>query len=256
MPLDRVLEPEVMDTFQEAFDYDTMDHSAVNRLFVEDLLATLTSSKFQVESSKLDAASSTLNLEPGTLNLDVLDLGAGTAQIPIELCRQLATCRVMACDASVSMLEQAQYNLAGTDLNDRIVLRQADCKALPFQETKFDVVMSNSIVHHIPEPLAVLREAIRVVRLGGLLFFRDLVRPESLDQLGHFVDTYAADTNDHQRRMFAASLHAALSLDEIRALIVSLGFAAESVQQTSDRHWTWVASATSENFRREPVASA
>jgi len=37
--LPRVLEPEVMDTAEEAVDYDTMDHGAVNRVFVTDFLA-------------------------------------------------------------------------------------------------------------------------------------------------------------------------------------------------------------------------
>ena len=36
--LSRVLEPEVMDTPEEARDYDSMDHAAVNRLFVTDFL--------------------------------------------------------------------------------------------------------------------------------------------------------------------------------------------------------------------------
>jgi ubiquinone/menaquinone biosynthesis C-methylase UbiE len=96
-------------------------------------------------------------------------------------------------------------------------------------------------VHHIPEPIRVLREAVRVVRRGGLLFFRDLLRPESDERLRQLVATYAAGANDHQQRMFAESLHAALSLDEIRQLVTSLGFPAESVQQTTDRHWTWSA---------------
>ena len=39
MALKRVLEPEVMDTPEEARDYDGMDHSEVNQLFVDDLLA-------------------------------------------------------------------------------------------------------------------------------------------------------------------------------------------------------------------------
>jgi ubiquinone/menaquinone biosynthesis C-methylase UbiE len=220
MALDRILESEVMDTPAEALDYDSMDHTAVNRVFVDDLLAALA-----------DSSDSTL--------LDVLDLGTGTAQIPIELCKRFEPCRVMACDAAVSMLEQAQYNLAAVNFNERIFLRQVDAKALPFQETKFDVVMSNSIVHHIPQPIAVLREAVRVARPGGLLFFRDLLRPDSGEQLEKFVAAYAAGCNDHQRQMFADSLHAALSLDEIRDLVQSLGFPRESVEQTSDRHWTW-----------------
>jgi ubiquinone/menaquinone biosynthesis C-methylase UbiE len=226
MPLDRILETEVMDTPEEALDYDAMDHSAVNRAFVDDLLAALGKSAIR---------------HPQSAILDILDLGTGTALIPIELCKVYPHCRIMACDAASHMLDQARYNLAAVELNDRIELRQVDAKALPFRETLFDVVMSNSIVHHIPEPIAVLREAVRVTRPGGLVFFRDLLRPQSEEQLAHLVSTYAAGANDHQRQMFADSLHAALSLDEIRELIASLGFPRDTVQQTSDRHWTWVA---------------
>jgi hypothetical protein len=39
--LDRILEPEFMDTAEEARDYDSMDHAEVNRRFVDDLLAAL-----------------------------------------------------------------------------------------------------------------------------------------------------------------------------------------------------------------------
>jgi len=241
MPLDRILEPEVMDSAEEARDYNAMDHSEVNRRFVDDLLAALTSSKFNVQGSKLPEDNSTLNLEPGTLNLDVLDVGTGTALIPIELCRRFADCRVMAADAAESMLELARYNIEVENLTHRIQLAQVDAKKLPFSDAMFDVTMSNSIVHHIPEPIHVLREAVRVTRPDGLLFIRDLLRPDTKDQLRQLVDTYAAGANDHQRRMFAESLHAALSLDEIRRLVTSLSFAADEVQATSDRHWTWVA---------------
>src|SRR4029450_7982189 len=165
MPLHRILETEVMDTPEEARDYDAMDHSVVNRVFVDDLLAALADRAANQKSEILNPKL-----------LDVLDLGTGTAQIPIELCRRYEHCRVMACDAAACMLEQAQYNLAAVNFNDRIQLKQVDAKALPFHETKFDVVMSNSIIHHIPEPISVLREAVRVARPGGLLFFRDLLR--------------------------------------------------------------------------------
>ena len=249
MPLDRVLETEVMDTAEEALDYDTMDHSEVNRIFVDDLLVAIQGFKLQVSGFKSDEPASTWNLKPETWNstdsavlLDILDLGTGTAQIPIELCRRFEHCRVMACDAAVSMLDQAQYNLAAHYFNERIQLKLVDAKALPFQETKFDVVMSNSIIHHIPEPISVLREAARVTRPGGLLFFRDLLRPENEEERQRLVATYAAECNDHQRQMFADSLHAALSLAEIRELVAGLGFDPQLVQQSSDRHWTWAAS--------------
>jgi ubiquinone/menaquinone biosynthesis C-methylase UbiE len=238
MSLQRILEPEVMDSSEEATDYDAMDHREVNRRFVDDLLQ---SSKFQVATSKLIEGDSTLNLQPETCNLDVVDLGTGTAQIPIELCRRYPHCRVMAADAAVNMLEVARHNLEVASLTQRIELVHVDAKQLPFDNEMFDVVMSNSIIHHIPEPITVLREAARVVKQGGLLFFRDLLRPESESDLRRLVEAYTSGANEHQQRMFAESLHAALSLNEIRALISSLGFPADGVQQTSDRHWTWSA---------------
>ena len=217
MSLQRVLEPEVMDTPEEARDYNEMDHSEVNRVFVDDLLAC------------------------GEIAGDVLDLGTGTALIPIELCHRVAECRVMACDSSVSMLDLAVYNLAVSPAEGRIQLDQADAKQLRYEDDQFDVVMSNSIVHHIPEPAAVLSEAVRVAKPGGLLFFRDLMRPSESEDVSRLVAAYAADANEHQQKMFDDSLRAALTLEEIRELVASLGFAEQTVQATSDRHWTWIA---------------
>jgi len=233
MPLERRLEPEVMDSAEEVAEYDAMDHSEVNRIFVDDLIATF-SAECGARSEEQDAAGN-------GRALDVLDLGTGTALIPIELCKRFADCRVMAADAAVNMLELARYNVEVNGLNNRIELAQVDAKGLSFADKMFDVVISNSIVHHIPEPIAVLRQAVRVAKLGGLLFFRDLLRPESEAELQQLVATYAGTSNEHQQRMFAESLHAALSLEEIRDLIKSLDFAAETVQRTSDRHWTWIA---------------
>lgn len=225
MSLPRVLEVEYMDTVEEAAAYDAMDHSHVNRLFVADLLAALGR-----RSADADAAM-----------LDVLDLGAGTARIPIELCQQHADARVLAVDAAVQMLELARYNVEIAGMIERVQLLQADAKRLPFRDGLFHVVISNSILHHIPEPLLVVREAARVTAPGGLLFFRDLLRPASAEQLRDLVEQYAGAEAPAARQMFADSLHAALSLSEIRELVATLGFAPESVQATSDRHWTWSA---------------
>ncbi len=41
--------------------------------------------------------------------------------------------------------------------------------------------------------------------------------------------------------MFADSLHAALTLAEVRGIVAKFGFAPDGVQATSDRHWTWTA---------------
>lgn len=216
MTLQRVLEPEVMDTHEEAVDYNAMDHSTVNRVFVDDLL--------QVEGFRGD----------------VLDLGTGTALIPIELCERFEDCRVMAVDMAAHMLDLAKCNLEMASLTERIELAQVDAKGLDYDDDAFDAVISNSIIHHIPEPKNCLSEAVRVTKPGGVLFFRDLMRPESDKVVKDLVETYAGEENDHSKKMFDDSLRAALSLEEIQALVVDLGFTADSVTATSDRHWTWI----------------
>jgi ubiquinone/menaquinone biosynthesis C-methylase UbiE len=213
----RILEPEVMDSPEEARDYDAMDHAAVNRTFVADFLGVWD------------------RVGP------VLDVGTGTAQIPLELCRQVLNMEITAMDMAAHMLQVGQDNVRRAGCQDRIRLEQADAKKLPYSAGSFGAVISNSIIHHIPEPGGVLAEMIRVVKPGGVLFVRDLLRPATEDDLRRLVAAYAGTENAHQQQMFADSLHAALSLPEIRELIASLRFDPAGVRLTSDRHWTWVA---------------
>jgi ubiquinone/menaquinone biosynthesis C-methylase UbiE len=216
--LPRILEPELMDTADDAREYDTMDHTAVNAQFVTDLLQSLSD-----------------------WSTPILDLGAGTAQIPIELCRRAPHVRITAVDAAESMLALARENIADAGLSGRIELVLADAKTLPFPVAAFPAVISNSILHHIAEPRQVVAEAMRVTAPGGLLFHRDLCRPHDEAQLEHLVTTYAGAATAYQRKLFADSLRAALTLDEMRDLVASFGFPRDTVNMTSDRHWTWVA---------------
>jgi ubiquinone/menaquinone biosynthesis C-methylase UbiE len=228
MGLNRILEPEVMDSEREAQEYNDMDHSVVNQRFVEELF------RFVRDQNAVGA--------DGEIDLgDVLDLGTGTALIPIELCRQDHECRVMAVDLAVSMLELARYNVEAGGMIERITLAQVDAKKMGYDRGAFDVVISNSIIHHIPQPLSCLREMVRVVAEDGLLFIRDLMRPEDTETLEELVVAYAGKESEYSQKLFRDSLHAALSLDEIRELVASLGFEPDSVKATSDRHWTWTA---------------
>ncbi len=216
--LSRVLEPEVMDTPEEARDYDAMDHSAVNRAFAADFLS------FHPHPT-------------GT----VLDVGTGTAQIPIELCRTATGFDILAVDAAHQMLALARVNIDRAALASRIRIEQADAKKLPHANGTFAAIISNSIVHHIPDPFEAVAEMVRVCAPGGAVFVRDLLRPPTQSILRDLVDTYAAGANDHQRKLFADSLRAALTLSEVQTLVAQLGFARGTVRQTSDRHWTWAA---------------
>jgi ubiquinone/menaquinone biosynthesis C-methylase UbiE len=214
--LPRVLEPEVMDDQQEAVEYNEMDHRVVNERFVTELLQHL------------------------PIGRDVLDLGTGTALIPIELCQRHHDVRVMAADASEAMLDLARYNIEIAHLIDRIQLHRCDAKRLVFQDEYFDAAISNSLVHHLPSSDDFFGECLRVLRPGGLLFVRDLCRPDSDGQVEHLVATYAGQETAHSQQLFRQSLHAALTVSEVQAIVAPLGVPADAVAMSSDRHWTIV----------------
>jgi ubiquinone/menaquinone biosynthesis C-methylase UbiE len=227
--LERTLEPEVMDDKAEAEEYDTMDHEAVNSAFVEDFL---TACKSGSTDSPTSAVTSAIPIT------DVLDVGTGTALIPIELCQRDPDIRVMASDFSPAMLDLAVYRLEVASLRNRIQLHHADAKHLGFDDNYFDAVISNSLVHHIGEPAQLLQQCWRVVKPGGMLFVRDLSRPNSDGEVDKIVTRVAANESETSRQLLHQSLHAALTVAEIQELCEPIGIPKESVSQTSDRHWT------------------
>lgn len=212
--LDRRLEPEVMDDPAEAAAYDAMDHSAANAAFVERLVALVGA----------DAG--------GT----ALDLGTGPGHIPILLCQRAAGLGVLAVDLAESMLGLARAKIAAAGLAERIDLQLADVKRLPFADNQFDIVFSNTILHHIPEPIAMLAEAGRVLRPGGVLLIRDLYRPAEEAELDRLVALHTPGATAEQRRMFVESLRAALTPDELGALAAEAGLEGVEVVIDTDRH--------------------
>ncbi len=210
----RTLEPEVMDGELDATEYDNMNHQQVNAAFAVDFLAT-----------------------PG-LGIDCLDLGTGTALIPVEICQRHDRIRFMAMDASVPMLELARYRLELSGCMDRIQLIHGDVKQLSFEEHFFDAVISNSLIHHLPDPREMIAEAWRVLRPSGWLFIRDLYRPATAEAIEQLVAKHAQGESEFSKQMLRQSLHAALAIDEMRVLLTPLGIDPNAIEITSDRHWT------------------
>ena len=213
MTLQRKLEPEVMDTVEDATQYNDMDHSKVNQQFVDELLAFLGTN---------ESLAARLADDEGEL-IDVLDVGTGTALIPTTLCDQHSAFRVMAVDMALSMLDLATYNVQASSSYDRIQLDKVDAKDLGYEDDMFDIVMSNSIIHHIHSPDLCVAEMLRVLKPGGAIFIRDLMRPEDMATLESLVQTYAGEETEYSQQLFHQSLHAALTLDEIRRLIITAG---------------------------------
>lgn len=213
--LPRTLELEFSEDLEETSLYDQMDHQAVNEAFVTDLVAG------------------------GSVGPDVLDIGTGTARIPILLCQQLEDVRVMALDASTAMLDCAQTNVDVATLLHRIQLAHENVHDLAvFEDDMFDTVLSNTLLHHLPDPMVLLSESVRMTKPGGRVFVRDLVRPASESAVEAIVQDVSAGEPESAQQLLRQSLHAALTLDEVQAMVAQLGLDPETVQMTSDRHWT------------------
>ncbi|MDE0301302.1 MAG: class I SAM-dependent methyltransferase [Candidatus Poribacteria bacterium] len=212
--MDRVLEPEAMDSLEDAEAYDAMDHTNVNIEFVERVI------------------------ELGAKRGRYLDVGTGPAAIPIMLAERLPSVEVTGIDLSASMLELGKSHIDEAGLTERITLRQADAKELPYPGGFFDGVICNSIIHHIPDPLPMLGEVSRVIRADGLILIRDLIRPESSETALNLVEKYADGATPYQRKLFYDSFLAAFTIAEIEEMLDQVNLPDTVVIQSSDRHWS------------------
>jgi SAM-dependent methyltransferase len=100
-----------------------------------------------------------LELEDG---LAVLDSGCGMGFYLIAL-QELRELRLVGLDPDGARLRFAETRGARADLV------QGDAAALPFPDDSFDRVLMSEVLEHLPDDAAGLREAMRVLRPGGIL---------------------------------------------------------------------------------------
>lgn len=212
--MDRILEPEVMDTWLETTAYDAMDFVAVNTAFATDAI----------------------ELDPYAIK--ILDIGTGTARIPILMCQQRPQYLITGVDLAQSMSIVGQRNVDEAGLMQRIRLELVDAKRMPYPDLEFDMLISNSLVHHLPNPLSFFQEIKRLVRPGGAMLIRDLIRPTSDAIVNQLVAKFGGEYDDHQQQLFRNSLKAALTLTEVQELIDRVGLTLVKLVQSSDLHWT------------------
>jgi ubiquinone/menaquinone biosynthesis C-methylase UbiE len=107
------------------------------------------------------------------LSGDVLEIGSGSGAMAAEVLRRFPDVRMAATDYDDSMVDVARDGLRG--FGDRVVVRQADSRQLPFSDESFDAVLSFIMLHHVIDWEKALAEAVRVLRPGGRLLGFDLL---------------------------------------------------------------------------------
>jgi ArsR family transcriptional regulator len=111
------------------------------------------------------------------------DLGCGSGPLSSSLAPFVR--RVVAVDGSETMLEAARERLSRFDNVD---LRRGELEALPIDDESLDAATLVLVLHHLSDPIVVLREAARVLRPGGKLLIVDMLphdRQEYRQEMGH-----------------------------------------------------------------------
>ncbi len=212
--MDRILEPEVMDDVAQAKAYAQADFAEENQGFVD---------RFR-------------EYFPDWSEGHVVDLGCGPADIPLRFLRAYPKARITGIDASRPMLDLAEQAIAAAGAGGSITLL---CERFQHADLagSADALLSNSLLHHVPNPLQFWYRLKQFAKPGACILVMDLLRPESLEAAHALVERYAADEDPILKRDFYNSLLAAFTEDEVAAQLAQMNLSRLLIDVPDDRHW-------------------
>jgi len=212
--MDRILEPELMEDDEQIVAYANADFAEENQGFVD---------RFKEYFPDFTAG-------------HILDLGCGPGDIPIRLAKAFPGCRVTGIDASAPMIRFAERAVQSEGLQDRIAFQCERFERLAGANI-VEAAVSNSLLHHLPNPLQFWNKLRQLVKPGSPVLVMDLLRPDSPEEARVIVDRYASGEPDVLRRDFYNSLLAAFTEDEITSQLARMNLTRLLIDVVDDRHW-------------------
>lgn len=107
----------------------------------------------------------------GVLRGPALDVGTGKGLLAIELAR--AGLEVVSVDLNAEEQELAALLSAEAGVEDRVLLVHGDAAHLSYPDGHFGCVAMMDVLHHLDEPVVVLGEMVRVLKIGGIAIVAD-----------------------------------------------------------------------------------
>ncbi len=213
MMLERRPEPELMDEAEQAAAYAGADFEASHGAIVHALVGRLPD--FPTAGH-------------------VLDIGCGPGDISIRVARYFPGVQVDGIDGAQEMLAPGRERIEREGLGERIGLYRVTLPGEAPPREAYDAVVSNSLLHHLHDPMVLWRVIAATARVGAPVFIADLARPE--DEAA--VDALVAGMADEPavlQRDFRASLHAAFTVEEVRGQLRAAGLDL-AVELMDDHH--------------------
>lgn len=208
-------EPELMDDAAQAQAYAEADFSEPHNRFIE--LFQRTFPGLQVTGC-------------------VLDLGCGPGDITLRFARAFPHCTVHGLDGAAAMLAHGEAALNATGLTGRVKFIHGYLPDTALPPSRYDGIISNSLLHHLAEPRVLWAAIKHCGRRGAPIFVMDLLRPQNEAAAAALVTQYAATEPAILQRDFFNSLLAAYRPDEITAQLQAAGLEL-AVEVASDRHF-------------------
>ena len=214
--MERVVEPELMEDLEQAEAYANADFEEPHSRMIE---------KFKEGFPDFDGKGFGL------------DLGCGPADISVRMAKAFPRLVIHGVDGSEAMLEFGRKRITAEGLEAGIILYKGGILEVSLPRTSYDVILSNSLLHHLHEPEVLWQTIKRFGKDSALVFVMDLFRPRSEEEAGKIVAEYAAEGPEILRRDFYHSLLAAFTLAEVESQLVEADLQDTlKVERVSDHH--------------------
>ena len=215
----RIPEPEVMNDPLQVDAYAAADFSSTDQTVVERVAMLLQASA----ASFPDQAR-------------LLDLGCGPGNITALLAQRWPHCSVLGLDAADRMIAVADERRRAAGVSsERLSYGKAP---LPLRQAgqPADLIVSNSLLHHLHDPQQLWSSLIPLASARCLVLHRDLRRPNSEASIDRLCHRHVADAPSVLQRDYRASLHAAFTVEEVRAQLLHAGLGHLQVEAVEDRY--------------------
>ena len=128
----------------------------------------------------------------------ILDVACGTGNTAITARRMAGVKKVTGIDIIPEMLVQAREQASIAEVND-IDWKEANVESLPFEDEKFDVVLSSFGHIFAAQPQVAIKEMLRVTKPGGRIAFStwpaELVNGKLFDIIAKYIASYSSSSS-------------------------------------------------------------
>lgn len=212
----RVPEPEYM-TEEEEYCYAQADYSVPHEALAKEIVTTVARAE-----------------------VHALDIGCGPGDVLLRLRKHAPGWTLFGADISPRMLglarDAAQTRLAPQERGINWVLGNG--RDLAFSDNFFEVILSNSVLHHVADADRFWQEIKRIAADGCHVFVRDLRRPANEAVARQLVETHVGRESRVVQDHYLSSLKSAYTCDEVRAQLQAAGLRGLRVDALEDRYLT------------------